>query len=178
MKGTRRRVRYSSRRTARRRNNARPIGHSVGRKVAADTSLWKCCNPDTSGGKWRRPLAITTIEPFADRSSQPRQHGLEHRPPAGHKRAHRTYAARPSIAFLPAVVIITRATSICRSPAFMGLRCAAASPSRINAANVSTLKPYARKVAPVQPCGPAAESNSSARRCSASTSGLFGMFAI
>jgi hypothetical protein len=56
---------------------ARPIGHSVGRKVAADTSLWKCCNPDTSGGKWRRPLAITTIEPFADRSSQLGQHGLE-----------------------------------------------------------------------------------------------------
>jgi len=38
--------------------------------------------------------------------------------------------------------------------------------------------PYARKDATVQPCGPASASNSSARRWSASTSGLFSMFAV
>jgi hypothetical protein len=27
---------------------------SVSGKMARDMSLWKCCNPDTSGGKWRR----------------------------------------------------------------------------------------------------------------------------
>ena len=26
----------------------------MGRKEAGDTILWECCNPDTSGGKWRR----------------------------------------------------------------------------------------------------------------------------
>src|SRR5260370_17778501 len=65
---------------------------------------------------------------------------------------HRAYAARPSIAFRPAVVIVTRATSICRSPAFMGLRCAPVSPSRINSPHMPTLTPSARKDAPVQPC--------------------------
>src|SRR5258707_9043774 len=34
-------------RTARGRQNASRIRHSEGRKVAGDTSLWKCCNPDT-----------------------------------------------------------------------------------------------------------------------------------
>jgi hypothetical protein len=44
----------SPRRTARGRYKAEAIRHSVGGKVAGDKSLWKCCNPDTSGGKWRR----------------------------------------------------------------------------------------------------------------------------
>jgi hypothetical protein len=43
----------SPRRTARGRHHDEAIWHSVGRKVASDTSLWKCCNPDTSGGKRR-----------------------------------------------------------------------------------------------------------------------------
>jgi hypothetical protein len=48
-------VRCSSpRRTARGQYDAGAIRHSVGGKVAGDTRLWKCCNPDTSGGKWWR----------------------------------------------------------------------------------------------------------------------------
>jgi hypothetical protein len=61
--GDRGRVRASlARRTARGRHHDEAIWHSAGRKVAGDTSLWKCCNPDTSGGKWRRSLAIAPIK--------------------------------------------------------------------------------------------------------------------
>jgi hypothetical protein len=54
-RGTEVHVRCSSpRRTARGQYDAGAIRHSVGGKVAGDTRLWKCCNPDTSGGKWWR----------------------------------------------------------------------------------------------------------------------------
>src|SRR5260221_14791245 len=51
-RGTEVHVRCSSpRRTARRQYDAGAIRYSVGGKVAGDTRLWKCCNPDTSDGK-------------------------------------------------------------------------------------------------------------------------------
>jgi hypothetical protein len=60
-----------------------------------------------------------------------------------------------------------QATSICRLPAFRGWRCAAANPPWTNSANVSMLNPCASNIAPVQPCGAASASSSSARRWSA-----------
>ena len=46
--------------------DAGAIRHSVGGKVAGDTRLWKCCNPDTYDGKrlWLT-RAAAQIEPFA-----------------------------------------------------------------------------------------------------------------
>ena len=53
-RGTEVHVRCSSpRRTARGQYDAGAIRHSVGGNVAGDTRLWKCCNPDTSGGNRR-----------------------------------------------------------------------------------------------------------------------------
>ena len=71
-----------------------------------------------------------------------------------------------SSALRPASVILTRATVILRPPVLNVWRCAVASPSLTKSANMSTLKPRASSVAPVQPSGPASASISSARRCS------------
>jgi hypothetical protein len=45
--------------TARGRYDATPIRHSLGRKVADATILSKCCNPGTSGGRWRRAVTLS-----------------------------------------------------------------------------------------------------------------------
>ncbi len=55
----------SPRRTARGQYDAGAIRHSVGGKVAGDTRLWKCCNPDTSDGKRPWLPRDCRIEPFA-----------------------------------------------------------------------------------------------------------------
>jgi hypothetical protein len=60
-----------ARRTARGEYDTGAIRHSVGGKVAGDASLWKCCNPDTSGGNRRRLSPDCRIEPFASCSVLP-----------------------------------------------------------------------------------------------------------
>src|SRR5882762_3310609 len=71
-RGTEVHVRCSSpRRTARGQYDASAIRHSVGGKVAGDTRLWNCCNPDTSGGNRRRLSRDCRIEPFASCSLLP-----------------------------------------------------------------------------------------------------------
>ena len=61
----------SSQRTACGRYDAGATRHSVGGKVAGDASLWKCCNPDTAGGKRRWLSPDCRIEPFASCSVLP-----------------------------------------------------------------------------------------------------------
>jgi hypothetical protein len=78
---------------------------------------------------------------------------------AEERQGHRSSAS----ARRPASVIRMRVTLSGRPPATIGSALAVARPALISSASISLLKPWARKIASVQPSG-AVSSNSSARR--------------
>src|SRR5260370_27081118 len=132
--GTEVHVRCSSpRRTARGQYDAGAIRHSVGGKVAGDTRLWKCCNPDTSDGKrlWltrgspnrtfgrrsvRGPFVAPPIHPTDEAARKPRPHCWGFRLviiPMGHRAASSTRQtlARPMPSALAMAPISRRLTA-------------------------------------------------------------------